>query len=101
MLNAKTKRYRPRSVYEKLVSEPDGVYVLKLVGILVLGTFWVKLAAPLKWSDILITGIPVGAIAAIILIRVFEKNFFDRKIWYAVLAMSSLISYFVPAGIVV
>lgn len=101
MAKVKTKKYKSQFIYDKLVNESDGVYVLKLVGILVLGTFWIKLVTPVNWLGVPIAGIPVGALIAIIIIRIFETNQFDRKIWYAVLIIIAIVSYFVPAGIVI
>ena len=80
--------------------ESDSTYFLKLVIVVILGTFWLKFAQPLSWQGIPFGGLPIGAIIGLIGIKLFEKNQFDRKIWYAVLIVVTIICYFVPAGIV-
>lgn len=84
-----------------LISEPDSTYFLKLVLIVILGTLWLKFSQPLVLGDIPLNGVPVGLIVGLMGIRLLEKNAVDRKIWYAVLIIIGVISYFVPAGIVI
>lgn len=95
------EKKKPRLIQRKLTAESDGVYVLKLVGILILGTLWIKLRTPFTWLGIPVSAVPVGTVFAIIMVRMFENDIFDRKIWYAVLVIIAIISYFVPAGIVI
>ena len=94
-------RNRPRRTYKERLTEADGVYFLKLVVVVILSTLWLKLATPLSWNGIPLGGFPIGALVTIIAIRLFEKNQTDRKIWFAVLVMVTMISYFVPAGIII
>lgn len=108
---AKTKQKRPRTYarnraaavsrrgYEK-VFESDGTYFLKLVVVVLLGTFWLKFAQPMSWLGVPLNGIPVGFLVGLILVNRFEKIQSDRKIWYAILIIVTILSYFVPAGIV-
>jgi|TARA_B100001245_G_scaffold236022_1_gene225399 hypothetical protein len=83
------------------LTEGDGVYFLKLIIVVLLGTLWLKLATPLSWNGIPVAAFPLGALLALVVIRVFEKNQLDRKIWFAVLVIVTILSYFVPAGIVI
>jgi len=83
------------------IFETDGTYFLKLVVFVLLGTLWLKFQQPLEWLGIPIHGIPVGMLAGLILVRQFEKLQSDRKIWYAILLVVTIICYFVPAGIVI
>lgn len=112
MTRAKTKTSRPRTYARNraaaisrsgrlLIAEPDSTYFLKLVLVVILGTLWVKLSTPISWQGIPFGGLPLGLIIGLIGISLFEKNPFDRKIWYAVLIVITVISYFVPAGIVI
>jgi len=89
------RRYRDR------LTEADGVYFLKLVVVVLLSTMWLKLATPLSWHGIPLAGFPIGAMVTLIAIRLYEKDPYDRKIWFAVLVMVTILSYFVPAGIVI
>ena len=93
-------RARKGAVSQHL-SEGDGVYFLKLVLVVLLGTLWLKLAIPMEWNGIPIAAFPFGALVALVAIRLFEKNQYDRKIWFAVLIIVTILSYFVPAGIVI
>lgn len=94
-------RNRKRSAVSQHLTEGDGVYFLKLVVVVLLGTLWLKLAVPMEWSGIPVAAFPLGALLALVAIRLFEKNQYDRKIWFAVLVIVTILSYFIPAGIVI
>lgn len=83
------------------VFESDSTYFLKLVVFILLGTLWLKFADPISWGGVRFTGLPIGLILGVIGIYKFEKYQEDRKIWYAVLVVVTIICYFVPAGIVI
>ena len=111
MAQTKTKKPRHRTYAKnrprvlgrprQFIAESDGVYFLKLVMVVLLSTLWIKLATPLSWQGLPIAAFPLGALLVIVVIRLFEKNPLDRKIWFAVLLVVTIISYFVPAGIVI
>ena len=94
-------RNRPRRRSIANFHESDGVYFLKLVVIVLLGTLWLKFTTPLSWGGIPFAAFPLGALIAFTAIKLYEKNLYDRKIWYAVLLVIMIISYFVPAGVVI
>jgi 4-hydroxybenzoate polyprenyltransferase len=94
-------RNRPRRRISERVAEADGVYFLKLVVVVLLATMWLKFTAPLSWHGIPLAAFPLGALVALIGIKLLEKDQYDRKIWFAVLVIVMIISYFVPAGIVI
>lgn len=106
MANKKQKRprtyarNRPR-YYKEKIYESDSAYFLKLVIFALMGTFWVKFAQPIEWLGVPIGGVPVGLIVGLILVRRYEKYQSNRKIWYAILLVITIISHFVPAGIVI
>jgi len=89
-----------RRGYEKIF-ETDGTYFLKLVVLVLLGTLWVKFQQPVSWLGVPFHGIPVGLLVGLILVNKFEKYQADRKIWYAILLVVTIICYFVPAGVVI
>lgn len=89
-----------RGVYEKTF-ETDSTYFLKLVVFVLLGTFWLKFQQPVSWLGVPFSGVPVGMLVGLLLVSKFEKYQSDRKIWYAILIVVTIICYFVPAGIVV
>lgn len=109
---AKTKQKRPRTYARnraaaisrtgrEKVFESDGAYFLKLVVFVLLGTLWLKFAQPVSWFGMPIGGFPIGLLAGLLLVSKFEKYQSDRKIWYAILLVVTIICYFVPAGIVI
>lgn len=110
MINIKTNTQRERTYArnrkvsrrgnEKL-AETDSQYFFKLVIYVILGTLWLKFSAPLIWGGFMITALPIGLVIGLIAINQFEKIQSDRKIWYAVLIIVAIISYFVPAGIII
>lgn len=83
-----------------LVGESDGTYFLKLIAVVIVGTLWIKLQTPVSWQGVPFGGFPLGLLIGLVVIKLAEKNQADRKIWYAVLIVVAIISYFVPAGIV-
>ncbi len=94
-------RNRPlRAAVKQQVAESDGTYFLKLVIIVILGMFWLKFTQPLSWHGIPLGSFPVGVIIGLGGIALFEKNQTDRKIWYAVLIIVTIVSSFLPVGIV-
>lgn len=96
-----TPRKARKGVQKEESYETDGTYFLKLVVFVLLGTLWLKFAQPLSWLGHLVTGIPLGMLIGLLLVNKFEKNQEDRKIWYAILLVVTIICYFVPAGIVI
>lgn len=72
----------------------DGVYLLKLVLYLIIGSLWVKTSH----GESIEVGLPVGF--AIGLIFTLHEHFrIDRKIEYAVLLVAMLVGYFAPYGL--
>jgi positive regulator of sigma E activity len=94
-------RNRPVKAAKQYISESDGTYFLKLVCVVLAGTLWIKLSQPIMWAGVIIGGVPLGALIGFAAIALFEKNQLDRKIWYAVLLIVTIICYFLPAGIVI
>lgn len=108
---AKQKQKRPRTYARnrataltrrgnEVLFETDSTYFLKLVVFVLLGTLWVKFSDPLVWMGLQFNAIPVGMLIGLLLVNKFEKYQADRKIWYAILLVVTIICYFVPAGII-
>lgn len=81
--------------------ESDSSYFFKLVLSIVLGSLWLKFAYPVMLGAVPLNGLPIGMLFGILIVAKFEKYQFDRKIWYLVLVLVTIISYFLPAGIVI
>lgn len=86
-----------RRGYER-VFESDGTYLLKLVTFVLLGTLWLSFKQPISWMGMPLAGIPVGMLIGLLLVSRFEKHQEDRKIWYAILVIVTIVSYFARAG---
>ncbi len=84
-----------------LSSESDGQYLLKLVVVILLGTFWLKFGTPLTVAGIPLAAVPLGMLLGLLLISRLEKLQFNRKIWYAILFVVTIVCYFLPAGIMI
>jgi hypothetical protein len=83
----------------EVLFEKDSTFFLKLVVFILLGTFWIKFKDPMTWIGMPLTAIPVGTFVGLILVNRFEKYQADRKIWYAILLVVTIICYFEPAGV--
>jgi hypothetical protein len=108
MVQKKQTRKRPQSraaistrTAKEKIFETDGTYFFKLVLFVILGTLWLKFQQPVTWLGLPVSGIPAGLLIGLVLATKFEKYQADRKIWYAILVVVAIISYFVPAGIVI
>ena len=83
------------------VYESDGTYFLKLVLCVILGTLWLKFAAPITLLGIPLGGVPIGLLFGLLIVSKFERFQYDRKIWYAILILVTITSFFLPAGILI
>lgn len=86
---------------KKKQSEPvekDSVYFLKLVVYVILGTFWIKFSDPVHLGPLLLNGVPLGLLIGMI-VASHDHFQVDRKLEYAVLLLMTIVSYFLPAGI--
>lgn len=83
------------------VYESDGTYFLKLVLVVILGTLWLKFKAPVAIAGIPFYGVPVGMLFGLLIVSRFEKFQYDRKIWYAILILVTITSFFLPSGILI
>lgn len=80
-------------------AEPDSIYFLKLVLYVVLGSFWLKFNQPILIGNLLIHGFPLGLVVGL-MFAAHDHFQIDRKIEYALLIVVTIITFFLPAGIV-
>ena len=90
----------PRKTKKTETTERDSTYFLKLVIYVILGTFWLKFASPIHIGDIVLNGLPVGLLIGLIFAS-HDHFQVDRKIEYAILLLMTIVSYFLPAGLVI
>lgn len=84
----------------KTLPEKDSTYFLKLVIYIILGTLWLKFATPIEIGGFLLNGLPLGLFIGVVF-AAHDHFQVDRKIEYAILIVMTIISYFLPAGIVI
>ena len=90
----------PVTTKKSTKTESDSTYFLKLVLYIVLGTFWLKFSEPLVFGSFVLNGLPVGLVLGLLFAR-HDHFQVDRKIEYAILLLMTIVSYFLPAGIVI
>ncbi|MGI8637625.1 MAG: hypothetical protein ACR2KZ_19680 [Segetibacter sp.] len=81
-------------------TESDGTFFLKIVVYILAGTFWLKFMPPLNIAGFPLGGIPIGLFVGLLFAR-HEHFQIDRKLEYVVLIVMTIISFFLPAGIIV
>lgn len=79
--------------------ETDSAYFLKLVLYMLLGATWIKFAVPLSFGAFQLNGAPIGMLFGVVL-AAHDHFAIDRKIEYALLIIMMVLTYFLPAGIV-
>jgi hypothetical protein len=98
--SSKARAKRPATFRSRL-RESDGQYLLKLAVVIIFGTLWIKFGHVFYLGQVAVTGVPLGMLAGMLLVDKFEVHQDDRKIWYALLVIVALVSYFLPMGIVI
>lgn len=92
------KKRRKQQAADTII-EKDGIYFLKLVLYVIAGAFWLRFSDPIVIGSIVIGALPIGFIVGLLFAR-HEKLQIDRKIEYAVLLISAIISVFLGTGII-
>ena len=90
---------KPRNT-KSVINESDGAYFLKLVLYVVLGSLWIKFAVPVEIGSFVVSGVPFGLFLGLV-IASHDHFQVDRKIEYAILILMTILTYFLPAGIVI
>lgn len=83
-----------------LPQEADSTFLLKIVIYIILASVWIKFQSPIELGLITLSGVPIGLFIGLIIAR-NDKFQIDRKIEYVVLFIMTIITYFLPAGIVI
>lgn len=76
-------------------TESDGMYFLKIVLYIVMGSLWIKFTEPVMVGSFQIFGIPAGLMLGLLIAR-HDRFQIDRKIEYAVLIIVAIVSFIVP-----
>jgi|JI10StandDraft_1071094.scaffolds.fasta_scaffold23416_3 hypothetical protein len=79
--------------------ERDSTYFLKIVLYIILGSLWIKFASPIYIGNVFVGGFPLGLVMGL-LFASHDHFQVDRKIEYALLIIVTIMTYFLPAGIV-
>ena len=97
---ARNRTKLSRRGFEKFV-ERDSIFLLKLVLSILAGSLWLKFSSPVNLGEVVFSGFPLGLIVGLLIISRFETRSENRKIFYAVIFICAVISFFVPSGIVI
>ncbi len=89
----------PRKNTKNNEQETDSAFLLKVVMYIILASVWIKFQTPIDIGFTAIYGIPVGLFIGLI-VASQDKFQIDRKIEYVLLIVMTIVTYFVPAGIV-
>jgi hypothetical protein len=81
-------------------SETDGTFLLKIVLYVVLGSLWLKFAQPLAIGGFNVRGLPIGLVIGLIFAS-HDHFQVDRKLEYVILIVMTVLSFFLPTGILV
>lgn len=79
--------------------ESDGVYLFKIALYVILGALWLRFPAPITLGDISIQAFPLGFFIGLVFAG-HDHFQVDRKIEYVVLIMATILSVFLPTGII-
>lgn len=93
MAQTKIKRRPARAHGIAATQSLDGMYLLKMVLYLIVGSFWLKMTVSGAHIPI-----PFGLLIGLLFVRQ-ERIQIDRKIGCAVLLVAMLVGYFAPFGI--
>ena len=80
-------------------TETDSAYFLKLILYVLLVSFWLRFAHPIEIGYVTLNGFPLGLLLGL-LFASHDHFQIDRKIEYAILVIVTIITFFLPAGIV-
>ena len=83
---------------KKTVVEKDSTYFLKLVLYIIVASFWLKFQSPISLGGFQLYGFPLGLFIGLIFAS-HDHFQVDRKIEYAILIVVTILTFFVPAGI--
>ncbi|MBP7760681.1 hypothetical protein KA093_02705 [Candidatus Saccharibacteria bacterium] len=97
MPTKKKQSLHPRSSQRQ---ETDGAYFLKIVLYIILGSLWVKFAHPMHFGEFVLNGAPIGLVIGMVFAS-HDHFQVDRKIEYVILLIMIIVTYFLPAGIVI
>lgn len=89
----------PRKNKKSSEQETDSAFLLKIVMYVILASIWIKFQTAIDVGFIGIHGVPIGLFVGLIVARQ-DRFQIDRKIEYVVLIVMTIVTYFVPAGIV-
>lgn len=81
-------------------TERDSTFLLKIVLYMLAGALWLRFDPALKIGDFSLSGIPVGLCIGLIFTQ-HEHFQIDRKLEYVVLILMTVLTFFLPAGILI
>lgn len=89
----------PSKKSKKNEQEPDSTFLLKIVLYVILASVWIKFQTPIDIGFTELYGVPVGLMIGLLVAR-HDRFQIDRKIEYVLLIVMTILTYFIPAGII-
>jgi len=89
----------PKKNKNNVEDETDSTFLLKIVLYVILASIWIKFQTPIDLGFTALYGVPVGLFIGLI-VASQDRFQIDRKIEYVLLIVMTVVTYFVPAGIV-
>lgn len=80
--------------------EPDSIFLLKLISVTISASIWLKFSSQLVIFGVVFGGLPLGAVIAALTMHFLEKRQTNRHVFYAIIFIIAILSYFLPLGIV-
>lgn len=87
---------KKKAARRKQPVEPDSLFFLKLVVLLIIGSQWIFIEKAGEWQ----IPIPVGLVLGLVLVT-HEHFQIDRKIEYAILLIACFVAFWLPVGLVI
>ncbi len=89
----------PKKNKKNAEEEADSTFLLKIVLYVILASIWIKFQTPIDIGFTELYGVPIGLFIGLI-VASQDRFQIDRKIEYVLLIVMTIVTYFVPAGIV-
>ena len=80
--------------------EPDSIFLLKLISVTISASIWLKFSSQLVIFGVVFGGLPLGAVIAALTMHFLEKRQTNGHVFYAIIFIIAILSYFLPLGIV-
>ena len=75
----RTPKITKKATFRTRLKESDGQYLLKLVVVIIIGTFWVRFGHAFYIGGFEVNGVPLGMLVSLLLVDKLEVHQDDSK----------------------